>query len=147
MVYDQLVYPSAISKCERFFDGLKTIVVYRDPRDQFISFCRTLKVFVPTQAAKFCKLYLANMKTIDKTPNTLVLRFEDFVVHHDEYSKQVNDFLGLDEEEHMLKGNIFRRHESIKRIQKWKTFENQEAIKYIENNIGEYCYNHEYTLE
>jgi len=145
-VYDASVDPSNISKFEKYFDNLKTIVVIRDPRDQFISFRRNFAGTVPMAPEKFCKLYRTNMEMIDKTQNTLVVKFEDFVVNFSLESKRIMDFLGLDEEDHLLKGKYFKRHKSIKKIQKWETYDDFKSIDYIVKTIPEYCYADSYEI-
>lgn len=142
-VYDGSLNPCSISKCEKYFDNLKTIVVIRDPRDQFISFCDHGLEMAPD---KFCKLYRANMETIDETQNTLVVKYEDFVVNFSFESKKIMDFLGLDEEDHLLKEKYFKRHESIKQIQKWKTYDDFKSIDYVVKTTPEYCYADSYEI-
>lgn len=145
-IYDQLVDPCNIPKCEKYFDDLKTIIVIRDPRDQYISFKRTEQGFTPDTVEGFCKLYKANMETINKTENTIVVRYENFVVNHEYESRRLIDFLGLDEGDHLLKGRYFKRQESIKRIKKWKAYNGSKSMDFIAKTIPEYCYGDSYEI-
>jgi hypothetical protein len=123
------------------FDNLKSIVVIRDPRDQFISFCENLKEFAPTDVNSFCCLYEQNMRTIDVNNNSIVIRFEDFVMDFERESLKIRKFLGIKIEDHFVEVNLFNKEKSSSRIGKWRNYNDQESIKVIEKKLKNYCYN------
>jgi len=73
-------------------------------------------------------------------PKKLVIRFEDFVLKYDETSKIVNEFLGLNEKNHINIKKYFKPEISGKNIGIYKNNDNLQDIKYIEDKLNEYCY-------
>lgn len=139
-IFDQLVDPANILRCKGYFDNLKTIVVVRDPRDQFISFCNTAKGFAPTTVDAFCLLYKENMRSIAVDGSIIVIKFEDFVLNFEQESLKINKFLGLSDEDHLMQSYNFDKEKSASRIGKWKYYHDQLSIKTIEKELKEFCY-------
>jgi hypothetical protein len=139
-VFDQLVDPANILKCNNYFDNLRTIVVVRDPRDQFISFCKTAKGFAPTTVDNFCLLYKENMKSIDVDDSIIIVRFEDFVFNFERESLRIKKLLDLSDEDHLKSKYHFDKDKSALKIGKWKSYHDQLSMNTIEKKLKEFCY-------
>ena len=146
LVLDQFISTSVadIEHKLKYLKNAKVICVYRDPRDVYVTGIKLSENWIPKDYEVFVKWYLSRgVKSYleDNNPNKLMLRFEDVVLKYDIVSKQINEFLGLAEDNHIHKKEYFNPQVSIKNIGLYKDFENQTAIKYIEDNLSEYCYN------
>jgi hypothetical protein len=137
-----------------------SIVVERDPRDIYATQINTNDMYVPeyekTKTADKIRqqftgfndieYFIFRYKTIRQNvikkddPKVLRLKFEDFVLNHDSYSKKVLDFIGLDPGS---KRNNFtyNLHNSQKSIGLWRKYSDLREIKLIEKELNEFCYN------
>jgi hypothetical protein len=138
-IYDHAVHPTNLEMPRAWFSNLRTIVVTRDPRDQLLSWRSSLKGYVPTDVVGFCKYYKSEMEQIRSTSDSnLVVRFEDFVLNHDQESRRILDFIGLSKEEHLRPEWLFKREFSASRVGKWKHHTDPD-IEYISQELAEYC--------
>lgn len=64
------------------------------------------------------------------------IKFEDFVLKHDEYKKVVCDFLGLDPS---VKSD-YKPELSAKNVQKFKRILTPEEVKIIETELKDYLH-------
>ena len=97
---------------------------------------RTVNKFADFYQNYFClKDYLDN-----PNPNRLLIRFEDIVLKYDETSKKIMDFIGMDASRHIHPKSVFDPALSAVNIGAYKTFEDQDFMRQIEELLSEYCY-------
>ena len=146
LVWDQMFTTSKLESEKNidYFGDFKQICVYRDPRDVYVTGINLKASWMPHNPIDFvkwfyhrgCPAYLE----APKHPNIMIIRFEDFVLNYEEISRQINEFVGLNEKEHMHKLEYFNPDISINNIGIYKTYEKQNEIKYIEEKLSDYCF-------
>ena len=144
LVLNQTLPPDVPHLFDHYFrEEHKTIIIRRDPRDNFI-LINELKRNprpVPHKVEDFIVFY---KKTIADTilPNTemmLSLNYEDLIYNYDETVIRVEEFLGL--KKHTRPFESFSPKISINNTQLFKLYpEYESAIKKIENSLKEYLY-------
>ena len=110
---------------------------------------------VCVQVASFMKKKILSIEKIDdfilryktikenvvyqKNPRLLRIRFEDFILNHNELKDQIYKFLG---EQNFIKKDIikFNPENSLENIGIWKKYKDLPEIKKIEKELSEYCY-------
>ena len=127
---------------KRYLGEHKQIAVYRDPRDVYTTGVNLHLNWMPQSCADFVKFYEYHVKKYvsSYSEDYLLIRFENLVLNYDETVQRVIDFLGLTKTNHMMSHKFFNPNVSIKNIGLYKSYPNQEAIKYIEKELAEYCY-------
>lgn len=128
---------------KEYLGNFKNICVYRDPRDVFVTGIVKSASWIPKKPEIFVKWYLKRgiKRHLDfKHENKLTLRFEDFVLNYNEIAQKINQFLEIDKTNHVHEKEYFNPEISKKNIGIYRTYHNQEHIKYIEENLKEYCY-------
>lgn len=146
VMLDQFVPPSNIDRYARYVDGIKAVVVDRDPRDIYL----LEKVvwngtIAPTESVvKYCEWYKWTRDIYYKKPQSdvaLNIRFEDLIYKYDETVRKIEAFFGLSTENHTKPRIYFDPNISIKNTQLWNLYTSySEDIEYIEEHLGEYCY-------
>ena len=145
LIFDQIITDAKpeIDKKIEYLGDFKLICVYRDPRDIFTTGILKHADWIPNCPKNFVKWFkrrgVENYIKEDH-PKKLVIRFEDFVLKYDETSKIVNEFLGLNEKNHINIKKYFKPEISGKNIGIYKNNDNLQDIKYIEDKLNEYCY-------
>lgn len=121
---------------------IKEVCVYRDPRDQYVSWFKECPITLlrsPEAFIKYCKK--RNLPKIhSKSPNRMCIRFEDIIFKYEETIPKVLEFLEVDEKDHVKKGQIFIPEISRKNVGIYKTFHDQKAIEMIKKELSELCY-------
>ena len=140
-------------------ENSKSIIVYRDPRDVFVSGLNASKVqksedrklqafdnnginksflggdniqtFIKRQNLYFSKLYKG------KDSRVKLIRFEDFVLNHKKIKQEILDFLELTPQQQTQKETLFRVEKSAQNIGIWKQYSNADEINYIVKNLEE----------
>ncbi len=143
--FDQLMPPANISKYERYFDSIKTIVVDRDPRDYYIeNVLRWGEGWVPKSVKDFALLFRKHReqaKAFTNSSNVLRLTFEDAVFKYDEFENTVMNFLELDKSEHISPKRYFDPAKSVLNTRLWTKREvNIAIIDQIEKLLPEFLY-------
>ncbi len=145
LVLDQLLSDNTadISKYHDYIGNYKQVAVYRDPRDVYVTGFLLNENWIPNNQKDFVLWYRS--KNIDKyianeSDNSITVRFEDLVLDYDNTVPKIIEFLGLKKENHIAPKTQFRPEYSKRNIGLFKNFEDQDAIKYIEANLSEYCY-------
>lgn len=137
------------SRKKDYIKNLKGIMVYRDPRDQYVTAHHVtvpssdfINPWIPKDVEDFIKFYKRNtiemLEIQDK--DLLKIRFEDFVFDYEKTSKIIMDFLGLKNENHILVKQFFNPDVSVKNVGIYKNYENQQIINKLEKDLNEYCY-------
>lgn len=146
LVSDQLLPPSNLGIYLNYFDDIKVIIVDRDPRDIYmLNEFKSREGWIPSHDVdafiKWFKLLRKRQKEEQEDKSRVLrIKFEDAVIKYDETLKEVLDFLGIDESHHIAKKKYFNPEISIKNVGIYKGYEHLEAIKRIEKELKEYCY-------
>lgn len=146
VLLDQFVPPSNIDRYVRYVEGIKVVVLDRDPRDIYL----LEKVvwngtIAPTEdVVKFCEWYRWTREIYYKKAQSkaaLNIKFEDLIYKYDETVEKIEIFFGLSKNHHTKPKQYFNPNVSIKNTQLWNVYpEFSRDIEYIENHLGEYCY-------
>lgn len=129
-----------------FFNDPYAIVVDRDPRDLYMasSYQWPDGTFMPRRDVKaFVEYYKQQRLNIDKGQNIRVLRInlEDMIFNYAETSKRINDFLGLEDAQHVDSLKYFNPERSIKGSQLYKKISGHDKeIQYIEEHLNNYLF-------
>jgi hypothetical protein len=155
VVLNNTFEPFNPEKSLNILNDSKAILVYRDPRDVYVSGLNAYKAgkdahlqafdnnginksflggdnietFIKRQNLYFSKL------TKSTDPRLKIIRFEDFVLNHEAYKKDLIEFLGLEADAHKEIGKYFQPEKSAQNIGIWKKYSNQKEIKYIEDHL------------
>lgn len=98
-IFDQLFSCTNASLGMEFIDGVKTIIVVRDPRDIYVTTIlhQDYSRFMPNSDVKeYVKYYRALNSFIETSDNTLVVQYEDMIYKYEKTCRKIMDFLGLD---------------------------------------------------
>lgn len=148
IVLDQFILPYNLKKIENYkLEGLKPIIVRRDPRDVFILnkyywYTRGENVPFPLEVSSFCSYY-KSLRAYEQTSKLkyLKINFEDLVLNYEETVKEIENYLGLDSNQHKNKKQFFNPDKSINNLKVFKRnigWENE--VKKIEEDLKEYLY-------
>lgn len=97
-IFDQLFSCAKASLGSEFIDGVKTIVVVRDPRDIYVTTIlhQDYSRFMPNSDVKeYIKYYRALNSFIETSDNTLIIQYEDMIYKYEKTCRKILDFLGL----------------------------------------------------
>lgn len=142
IVYDQLLPRKSLEVVNEYLaTPIKQIVIYRDPRDQYVSANRRGTDWMP-RTPRGIKDH--NIRRLQEFPannqNRLIIRFEDIVLNYEKTKKRVMDFLGLKPENHIAPKSVFDPAISVANIGAWRQYHRQEFMQEIEKELGEYCF-------
>ena len=145
LILDQGVAPYAANKSLSVLpDNSKVIIVYRDPRDIYLS----NEGFFPEDPEFFCKIYESEINEALKQNDKRILhiKFEDFVFRNKYEIERLEKFLEIDKSYAYLEPKKTLRSGynlswSESRIGKWKNIKNKsKEIDYIKNRLKDLCY-------
>lgn len=146
IVLDQLILPYNREKFLPLFDGLKQIIVDRDPRDVYLDAMSYNAYPITDDISSFISFYETsrNEKIYSKDDEkVLFVRFEDLIYNYQSEKKRIFDFLDIDEKQHSGIKTSFNPEKSIKNTQTWKRDEFSDYaadISMIEKELSVYCY-------
>ena len=146
VLLDQFVPPSNIDRYTRYVNGIKVVVLDRDPRDIYLlEKCVWNGTIAPTDdIVKFCEWYRWTREIYYKriqSNSALNVKFEDLIYNYEETVENIEKFFGLSRNQHLKPRQYFNPDISIKNTQLWKVYTDyKEDIEYIENHLREYCY-------
>ena len=146
LFFDQMLPPVNVNRYFDYFDDLHLIVVDRDPRDYYIeNVFRWGDLYFPHEVNDFIKYYKKIRTKISEQEdhkNVLRVKMEDTIYNYEVFSKKINEFIGLDEKNHIHPKTRFNPEISINNTHLWTKREvDMDIIKRLEDNLGEYCYN------
>ncbi|MDC1416922.1 sulfotransferase [Flavobacteriaceae bacterium] len=136
-----------------------SIIVDRDPRDIYASMINSNEVFVPkfekyknlndekkkmisfNDINQFIERFRTLKNNVYNEDNSKVLRikYEDFILKHDETSRLIFNHIGLTNFS-KNKNSLFNVHDSKKNIGLWKKYRDLPEIIQIETQLANYCY-------
>lgn len=141
LLLDQSVPPDMPLLCEHFFkEQQKTIVIRRDPRDQFVTIneLQGIPRPVPTNVDDFILFYrktIADTKLPD-SDQILSLNFEDLIYDYNKTVEKTEAFLGISMHNNPLK--YFDPQKSINNTQlKYKYPKYENEINKIESELSD----------
>ena len=144
-IYDHLILPGQIDEfADCFDDNFKMIVVERDPRDLYILekyMPSGKKSHFPLNKIDFVKELKNTIVQDYKNPNALKIHFEDLIYNYEETVQIIENFLGLNNLEHVRKKQCFIPEQSIENTQVFRVNpEWEKEVKEIEALIPEFLY-------
>ena len=149
LVLDQFLSDTEydLKKYSNYISNLKTIMVYRDPRDVYMT-AKNLNIpWIPVNQIhlfiKWYKLMVKNIPLMRDEASVLIIRFEDLVLDYDNLIKSIMEFLNIEFSSHVYPKGYFDPAISIKNIGLWKnniTVSEVENIKLIHEELCEWCY-------
>ena len=142
---DQLIPPANLSKYERYFDSIKTIVVDRDPRDYYLeNVLQWGEKWIPKSIEKFAILYRKHREQASQfkdSENVIRIRFEDAIFKYLTFEKTIQEFLNLTPNDHIAAKKFFNPENSAKNTQLWmKRKGTLDIVNKIEKLLPEYLY-------
>lgn len=163
--YDFIVLNNTIEPFENnndsiFFSNIFSLVVIRDPRDIYASINFNEKTYTPEHEKRILaneiKSDFLNAKCVNDfisiqknlydnfsakgNENTMIIKFEDFVLKYNKTLDEICKNLGLRKNLHKQKKKFFNPENSKNNIGIWKKYANTYEIKLIEKELKEYCY-------
>ena len=155
-VYDQLMLPHNLHRIDDYFENLKAIVVKRDPRDVFIEnkyyWGKQPNMAVPysMDVEQFCLQYKRSHELCmyEDNRNIKTIYFEDLCYKYEITKQNIENFLGLCEEQHIKPKSRFIPEKSIKNTRQYLKLEYdnekiRKEVQYIEVQLSEYLYEKE----
>lgn len=153
LILDQLLLPFNAWRMDSYFDNdAVCFVVERDPRDVFL-----LNKYIwkkrdnqptpyPCDVREFCSYYqrLRESEHHQESARVHRLHFEDLVYRYDDTTRGIRDALGLPEEAHVAKGELFAPEKSIANTQLFLLDEYRAESELIAERLPEHLYDFPY---
>lgn len=147
LVLDQFFTDGNYNDFERnyaYCPNLKTINVWRDPRDIFEEAKWFGAEWLPTQNAdSFVQRFLISVsgRTISDTDDYISIRFEDLVLNYDATIKKIEMYLGLKPEQHIAPKSAFDPSISNHSVRLWKQYTKyNKEYNIIAQDLSQYLY-------
>ncbi|MGP1593853.1 MAG: sulfotransferase [Treponema sp.] len=147
LLVDGLFRPEIAARELNWYSNAKFIIVDRDPRDLYIlSKIYKGEPYIPTwnidTYINWFKTYRSCNDRNSKYPDKILqLRFEDLIYKYEESLLKIKTFLGLTDEDHIKKRQIFIPEKSKTNTQVFRKHpEYSEDILKIEKELPEFCY-------
>lgn len=145
LYFDQILPPDNLKRYFQYFDDIHVVVVDRDPRDYYIeNVIKWGEKYLPHDIDTFIKVYKGLRKKLSEeeiTNNVLRVKMEDTIYKYNEFSKKIDEFIGIAPGHHVSPKQYFDPAKSINNTQLWKKRHvDMDIIKRIEDELGEYCY-------
>jgi hypothetical protein len=139
----------------------KIIVVYRDPRDVYVSGLNSGRVMGADRSLQssendgvnksflgtddidvFILRYQKMMENLYRKPDSrcLLLRFEDWVTRNEHWKPQIYDFLEVAPSAHRRPRQSFNPERSKENIGLWKRYSEQKEIDYLSRKLRDYVW-------
>jgi len=129
---------------EKYLPNIKTIVVYRDPRDVYVFAVDKNVQWIPhnnvTDFIKWNKIMYKKFGLHGK--GYLAVRFEELVLSYETIVEQIESYLLLEKKEHFRKMQHFKPELSARNIGLWKSCRTIPAsdFKKIHEELTIYCF-------
>ncbi len=148
VLLDQALPPDNLNYSNRYFYNCLNIVVDRDPRDVYTTNVILMDVIAMKKGSlESGKMFVKHFKTLHEKANygkdpVLSIRFEDLVLKYDDTTKQIREFLGFDESEHVNPRTTLIPESSSKNVGIYKKYYDRlkPAIDYIYQELKDYCF-------
>lgn len=145
---DQLLPPVNANRYFNYFDDLHAVVVDRDPRDYYLeNVLRWGELYLPHKVEEYITVYKGlrkKIKEVEDHQNLLRVRMEDAIYKYEEFSNQIDSFVGIDSSHHVSPKTRFNPVVSINNTQLWKKRNvDMDIIHRIEDELSVYCYDYD----
>lgn len=148
IILDQAISPVHPDQVSYFFDNAKMIIVDRDPRDVYVNLIKGKNLIgAELSRSHDVNKYIEWHITYRQKRNELKkynfikqFQFEDLIFNYDKSVKEVEQFLGLSDKDHIAKRKYFDPDISIKNVGAWKNYPYQDEIRIIEKELPDYLY-------
>lgn len=144
LVADQMCcdFEFDIERDMQYIDNLKSIIIYRDPRDIYsYAVSHNVEWIAHDNVSLFINWYKHLLKKFDKSiSNALIVRFEDLILNYDKTIPLIESYLLLDN--HKYKFMNLDPNLSKKNIGIWKESSlPKDDFDSIKKELGFLCYN------
>lgn len=133
-----------IDECARFFDDICVVAVDRDPRDIYLTAKHKWKTLdYPFEDVHFyCDYYKwLRSRLKDEKTNVLRLQFEDLVYNYDQTVEKIENFVGLNPQDHTNIKKKFVPDFSAKNCNLSEQYEEEKSnIQVIEKELEQWLY-------
>ena len=155
IIYDHLVLPHNAYRIPNYFDDdFRLIIVDRDVRDMYaLSTYVWPKIHSSAPFPKECNEFIEfwrRMKSCEKfidDKRIFRLRFEDLVYNYEDTVRKIEEFIGLEANDHVNKKKLFDPEKSIKNTQNFTITDNLiNDAKLIEDKLPEFVYEFPYEI-
>lgn len=144
IVLDQPFEGNAPEQSFPFFDNPYAIVIDRDPRDLYIaaSYQWPDGTFMPRRDPNaFVEYYKRQRMNLKENRRVLRIKLEDMIFEYEKTVGEIEEFLGLDNSQHINPRKYFDPEISIKGVQLFEKIEgHKKEIEYIEKYLAEFLY-------
>ena len=143
LIIDNGIDATAINSYKEFIGITKCLVVGRDPRDTYTDLVNSKDVLYDVDQFIYLykKMRLMFHKNSHKLENVLFIQFESFLTSFEIEAKRVIEFTKGFPDDFSLDNCLnYNYNKSLKNIGIHKNFNDQIAIKKIENELKEYCF-------
>lgn len=144
---------------EKIFNMLpesKIVLVIRDPKDVYMDSLRVQWPAIPEGTDEFIKwqilVYKGWMKVKERFaayPNAeqllKVIKFEDLILNNDETTREIFEFLGIQESDHTNKGKFLIPEKSKKNISQWTGKMPKEVARKFDKELDFFYSYYNYT--
>jgi len=131
-----------IERDKQYFDNLKTIIVYRDPRDvYYYAKSKNVEWIAHDDVDSFINWYNIILRKFNdvKSKDVLLVRFEDLVAKYEETVQQIEQYVGLNN--HTYKYKNLDPTRSVKNVGIWKKSDiNKSDFEKIKDCLATLCY-------
>ena len=147
LVLDQFFGDGNYEDFKRNYDycpNLKTIFVWRDPRDVFEEAKWVGAEWLPTKDAEsfieWFRVITSDQKICD-TEDFISVRFEDLCLHYEETKSRIEKYLGLTPKQHVAPKTAFDPGISIRSVRLWQKYtELNKEYEKIAKALPDYLY-------
>lgn len=133
LVLDQAVSDGTadMNRYQSYLGPMKLIAVRRDPRDVYVTGRMLGEPWIPSDPDQFIDWYAG--KNIlayaeSRHPDLKLIWFEDLILNYKTVVGEIEEFLGLNSADHLLKGQFLTPSRSARNIGIYKTYSDQKAI-------------------
>ena len=132
-----------IERDKSYFDRLKTIIIYRDPRDVYAyAVSKNVEWIAHNNVDSFITWYTNMLRKFRMTgTDALLVRFEDLLTNYGANVTRIEDYIGLSNSDHINKFRNLNPDISKKNIGIWHNSKlNSKDFEKIKSNLSTMCF-------
>ena len=147
LIFDQMLSDGELDSQKNgcYIKDIKTIIVYRDPRDIYAYAKKVDLPWIPHNNVDdyitWYKIMVRNLDLNDK--KDMIVQFERLITDYDNETKRILEYVGLDQTAHnpQKKGTRLNPAFSIRNVGAWKQNESLQAeCNRIKESLAEFCF-------
>lgn len=130
------------SRSLKFFDWARTIVIDRDPRDNYVQQItyRPLAVPVKTFIERYRLWRDVASRFHDDNPAVMRIHFEDIILDYDATRRKIFDHIEEEASAHIMPRRYLDPAASRKNVGLWRRHPDQSAIQQIQEHLADYLH-------